>query len=552
MRVWKRAFYREGWSHLLIHFLHSTSTSTSSIYSTANQLKTWFGILCKTHRNWLSVDAMRTRLTTFPSHTNSVITCLLIHPTSNVLIIGSESPTVSIHDLSTGRLIRHLHGHEGGVWAMQVCGSAADLLVTGCVDRTVRVFDLNTGALRRVLRGHASTIRCLKVIPRPILAVPVTGKSSSGGRERRRSAGRGGTEWSHVLSEWHESEHEMMVLSGSRDKSVRAWTLPRDSAQLGQSEFGVPEEQAALWVMDGHGDSVRDLDVQGPVGVTASYDHTLRVWNLVTGECVHVLRGHANKVYQARIVLDHSHPSSSLAGKHGQNNTKHVVVSGSLDQTIRIWNLRTGECLAILDGHAGLVGLLEIVHVPWNRFPMSPYATREQRDALQSRWALSGRDGATVIVSGSADTTLKVWDLEVAISHSTTLVNTSSHLPSPALGVSTCSSPIELASLDSHANPITTFHCFSYTPSTLSSSSHRRPSPSLRPSTSTFSFPDLLVSGSEGHVKLWDLHRASLVRNLGVRVDSAWRVTADWRRCVAAVQRDGTTVLEVWDFYPDE
>jgi WD40 repeat protein len=31
--------------------------------------------------------------------------------------------------------------------------------------------------------------------------------------------------------------------------------------------------------------------------VTGARDRTLRVWNVLTGECVHVLRGHRDLVY---------------------------------------------------------------------------------------------------------------------------------------------------------------------------------------------------------------------------------------------------------------
>ncbi len=35
--------------------------------------------------------------------------------------------------------------------------------------------------------------------------------------------------------------------------------------------------------------------------ITGSFDKTARVWNVATGECVHVLKGHINHVYCATV-----------------------------------------------------------------------------------------------------------------------------------------------------------------------------------------------------------------------------------------------------------
>jgi F-box and WD-40 domain protein CDC4 len=52
--------------------------------------------------------------------------------------------------------------------------------------------------------------------------------------------------------------------------------------------------------------------------------------------------------------------------------------SGSMDGTVRIWNVQTGECRQILEGHTSLVGLISL----------SP----------------------SYLVSAAADSTIRVWD----------------------------------------------------------------------------------------------------------------------------------------------
>lgn len=57
------------------------------------------------------------------------------------------------------------------------------------------------------------------------------------------------------------------------------------------------------------------------------------------------------------------------------------IVSGSSDQTIKIWDVETGECLHTLAGHTDLVRTLQL-------------------DARADR-----------IISGSYDGSLKIWSL---------------------------------------------------------------------------------------------------------------------------------------------
>ena len=68
--------------------------------------------------------------------------------------------------------------------------------------------------------------------------------------------------------------------------------------------------------LDGHRDSVRCVRYDGVVVVSGSYDHEVRVWDPVALRCLHVLSGHTGRVYT--IQFD------------GVD-----IVSGSVDTTLR-------------------------------------------------------------------------------------------------------------------------------------------------------------------------------------------------------------------------
>lgn len=249
---------------------------------------------------------------------------------------------VNIYDIKTGELKHVLKGHEGGVWALQYVG---DTLVTGSTDRTIRVWDMKTGRCLHILRGHASTVRCLTIVQ------PV--KNADGVMEPK----------------------EPMIVSGSRDTTLRVWRLPRvnnaersegtgqqlsQEAAQGPSMFQAIAQRYGLhpiepdmnlygsnWypeasrddayhvhTLRGHTQSVRALDARGRILVSGSYDRSVRLWDLVRGgDPLYTWNAHIDKVYA--VVID---------AKRDQ------VISGSMDQTIHIFNIKTKLVINILRG----------------------------------------------------------------------------------------------------------------------------------------------------------------------------------------------------------
>ena len=70
--------------------------------------------------------------------------------------------------------------------------------------------------------------------------------------------------------------------------------------------------------------------------VSGSLDKTVKVWNVETGELLHTLEGHSGWVMS--VAMDGSR-----------------VVSGSEDKTVKVWNVETGELLHTLEGHSKVV-----------------------------------------------------------------------------------------------------------------------------------------------------------------------------------------------------
>jgi WD40 repeat protein len=96
--------------------------------------------------------------------------------------------------------------------------------------------------------------------------------------------------------------------------------------------------------------------------LSASWDHTLRLWDLATGTTLRILDGHSRGVTHM-VALD-----------------RDRALSASRNNTLHLWDLATGAPLRVLEGHSD-----SVTHVV----------------ALD-------RDRA---LSASRDNTLRLWDL---------------------------------------------------------------------------------------------------------------------------------------------
>lgn len=86
------------------------------------------------------------------------------------------------------------------------------------------------------------------------------------------------------------SENPDMILSASRDKSVIVWKLTREGGAE-DAEYGRPYKS-----LRGHNHFVQDVVISsdGAFALSASWDKTLRLWDLSTGQTTRRFVGHAN------------------------------------------------------------------------------------------------------------------------------------------------------------------------------------------------------------------------------------------------------------------
>jgi len=141
-----------------------------------------------------------------------------------------------------------------------------------------------------------------------------------------------------------------------------------------------PLRPQCLRTLEGHSDGVFSVSVSldGRCAVSAGWDNTLRLWDLESGECLRTHKGHRGRV---RCV------SFSPDGRR--------AVSASEDKTLRLWDLESGECLHTLEGHREVVWSVNVS--PDGRRAVSASSDRTLRRAND--------------VPASYDKPLRLWDL---------------------------------------------------------------------------------------------------------------------------------------------
>ena len=185
--------------------------------------------------------------------------------------------------------------------------------------------------------------------------------------------------------------------------------------------------QALLRTIVGHSRWVTAVVVcaDGRHAISGSDDQTLKVWDLVSGAEVRTLNGHADMVNAVAVYG---------GGKR--------AISASDDKMLKVWNLETGAEVCTISGHADAVTAVAVcsddnqaISGSWDQTlkVLEPESGREVRsftahNASVTAVAICGNQG---VVSSSADGALKVWTFTRALRYTLWLGTPNESLPWP-------------------------------------------------------------------------------------------------------------------------
>lgn len=355
--------------------------------------------------------------------------------------VAAANP-IQLWDMTTGQVVQTFE--QQGARAISFSPDGRSLLSAGD-DRQLNLWDVASGRCLRSFTGHELAIRAIAL-------------SSEG--DYLLSADAATLKWWAVYSTaavdlaplrlsqpqpatpqiasdqlYAQDLAQAQVALDQGNAAAAAQHIRQARAQIGQNR-GVEAMQAWLGLyralprrsfnsgweqtsFDRYSQALRSVafSPEGNLILTGSADTTLQLWDRQTSRCLLSFEGHKNEITAVAFS-----PAFNLAGR--------FVCSASADTTLKIWSLSSGACLRTCGGHSAAVQSVAV-------HPAGHLMVSGSRDAKLKLWEVSTgrclrtfgehRDGVMAVafspdgrsvVSASADQTLKQWNLDTGDSRS--------------------------------------------------------------------------------------------------------------------------------------
>lgn len=304
-------------------------------------------------------------LRTLSGH-GGIIRAIAISTNGQTLVSGGDDRTINLWDFPAGNITASFTGHSDGVTAVAISPDGKTV-VSSSADRTIKLWDTKTQDLRRTLTGHLGVVRTVAISPNGIIASGSddgtiklwdlqTGKLIGSITSERKNY--------QAINYLTISRDGKILASGNGSGKIKLWNL---------------QTRKLIRTLSGHGGEVWSVAISpdGQTIATSSTDYSyltipggdtanIKLWNVKTGKLIRSFSGHFADVRAIAI----------------SPNGQIFATGGGYSQDVKLWNLKTGKLLNTLAGHKG--GIYSLTFSP---------------------------DGKTVI-SGSADSTIKVWQIK--------------------------------------------------------------------------------------------------------------------------------------------
>ncbi|KAK0578329.1 hypothetical protein LWI29_008698 [Acer saccharum] len=334
----------------------------------------------------------------FKGH-KGVVTSIIFHPDSDkyLLFSGSDDATVRVWDLLAKKCVAILERHFSTVTSLAMSEDGWTLLSVGR-DKVVNLWDLRDYSCKMTVPTYEVVEAVCIIRPGTLFAsflssyIHQTKKKTSGSLDIYFiTVGERGVVriWnSDCAACLYEQKSSDVTFSSDSEESKRGFTavmmLPLDQGLLcvtadQQFFFYTPVElsdkKSELILskrLVGYNEEIVDMKFLGDeeqyLAVATNLEH-VQVYDLGSMSCSYVLAGHSE------IILCLDTCISSMG--------RILIVTGSKDNNVRLWDAESRCCIGVGTGHMGAVGAIAF--------------SKKQRNFF---------------VSGSSDHTIKVWSLD--------------------------------------------------------------------------------------------------------------------------------------------
>ncbi|KAI9367738.1 quinon protein alcohol dehydrogenase-like superfamily [Aspergillus egyptiacus] len=271
-----------------------------------------------------------------------------------VATMSRRGKVIELWDTCGGALTKTLEGHTDGILCVDFSKDGR-CIVSSSLDKTIRVWDWRNGTTLHELKGHTGEIDTISFTS---AGDQVLSYSTEDGTLRLWDAAKGTFHYVHKTS------------------SVTAVAILRDHGIIA---YAAVDYAIALWNLNTKilirtfGDHSRRVfslcfSANGRRLASKSSDHTIRVWDVKTGNCIQTLDsfGFPNMEFLTedgdRIIYsdieecgiwecggdaatEAKSPNCSQIVTLAHSPDSNVLLSGAKNGTLAIWDMRTGSCM---------------------------------------------------------------------------------------------------------------------------------------------------------------------------------------------------------------
>ncbi|KAL4222496.1 hypothetical protein ACF0H5_018535 [Mactra antiquata] len=229
---------------------------------------------------------------------------------------GDFTMDSSLNDSSTMEL------SPSPIWCLACRGN---LIIAGCGSGKLEFWDSTSGALKCLYGENENGVTGINFIGKKVIVARLDGTIDF-----------------LELETFQNSKHSTPLSPSSLNRKIKGHARHLSHSRTGSDDLRLWDEAIHCTLtqhIQAHQRPITVLQTEGGRIVSGSQDYTLKVFRSEDYKCLYTLHGHTGGI--TCLYLDKCAP--------------YAAISGSADGTIRLWDILTGHCVHKVIGHEGTV-----------------------------------------------------------------------------------------------------------------------------------------------------------------------------------------------------